>query len=173
MIRVVLLEDIGKVGEIGDVVSVKNGFARNFLIPAGKARRATPEAIAEMERRKGDLIKQREERLQDLERLQRRLDGFRLEIDAHASADGKLYGSIGPAIIADRIAEATGDAGGIGKDRIRIVNQTIKHVGDHEVVIAFAKGLQASVTVSVRASGHAPRAEDPAPGTAGEQETTK
>lgn len=174
MIRVVLLADLGRFGEIGDVVSVKNGFARNHLIPSGKAKRATREAIAEMEARKDELLKQREERRKALEALQGRIDGMRLEIRVHASPDGKLYGSIGPSIVAENIVEALGDGTRIDKDQIRIASQTIKHVGEHGVSVALGKDLSASLTLNVSAGGQqtyvAPAART-APGEAsGEEE---
>ncbi len=151
MIKVLLLEEVHNVGDIGDIVSVRNGYGRNFLIPSGKAMRATDEAIQIFEGRKAELLKQREERMSVLKEFCSSLDKSKLTIQANASADGKLYGSIGAGVIADEIKSQFGldDKAPLRKDQIRIPGGGIKQTGDYGITVSLGKELKAEIALSV------------------------
>ena len=90
--QIILLEKVVNLGQLGDVVKVKDGYARNFLIPQGKARRATQSAIAEFEARRAELEKIQSDRLSDARREAERLSGLTLQVSEKAGVDGRLFG---------------------------------------------------------------------------------
>ncbi|MFY7986775.1 MAG: 50S ribosomal protein L9, partial [Burkholderiaceae bacterium] len=92
--QIILLEKVVNLGQLGDVVKVKDGYARNFLIPQGKARRATQSAIAEFEARRAELEKIQSDRLSDARREAERLSGLTLQVSEKAGVDGRLFGSV-------------------------------------------------------------------------------
>ena len=92
--QVILLEKVVNLGQLGDVVKVKQGYARNFLIPQGKARRATETAIKEFETRRADLEKAQADKLAAAQAVQARLSGTKVQVTAKAGVDGRLFGSI-------------------------------------------------------------------------------
>ena len=92
--QIILLEKIGNVGNLGDVVKVKDGYARNFLIPHGKAKRATPENLKAIEARRTDLEKAAGEKLATAQALSEKLEGSTLRIAQKAGVDGRLFGSV-------------------------------------------------------------------------------
>ena len=92
--QIILLEKVINLGQLGDVVKVKQGYARNFLIPQGKARRATEAAIKEFETRRGDLEKAQSDRLSAAQAVNAKLSGSSVRIPAKAGVDGKLFGSV-------------------------------------------------------------------------------
>src|SRR5262249_57703834 len=92
--QVILLERIANLGQLGEVVKVRDGFARNFLIPHGKAKRATPENIAEIERRREELERAQAEALAQAQERSSKLDGLMIQITQKAGVDGKLFGSV-------------------------------------------------------------------------------
>ncbi|NCX73258.1 MAG: 50S ribosomal protein L9, partial [Betaproteobacteria bacterium] len=92
--QIILLEKVVNLGQLGDVVKVKDGYARNFLIPQGKARRATQSAIAEFEARRVELEKIQADRLADARREAERLEGLSLKVTEKAGVDGRLFGSV-------------------------------------------------------------------------------
>ena len=115
--QVILLEKVANLGQLGDVVRVKDGFARNYLIPQGKARRATPENLAEFEKRRTELEKVQAEALAAAQEKASRLDGLTIQIPQKAGVDGKLFGSV----TNFDIAEALGKQGfEVSKSSIRI-----------------------------------------------------
>ncbi|HYA75353.1 MAG TPA: 50S ribosomal protein L9 [Burkholderiaceae bacterium] len=144
--QVILLEKIGKLGQLGEVVKVKDGFARNYLIPTGKARRATDSAIKEFEARRADLERAHADRLQTAQSLGERLQGLTLQITAKAGVDGRLFGSV----TNFDISEALGKQGfEVPKANIRLPVGPLKTVGDHKIAIALHSDVVVEITVSV------------------------
>lgn len=147
-IQVILSEDVHALGDAGDIVSVKPGFARNFLIPQGKALMATAERVNEVEHKKRVISEKRAKELKDLESVKAKLDGISLEIEAQAGEEGKLFGSVTAQNLAELLAEK-----GLDVDRRKIVlDEAIKTVGDHTVAIRLRSDVVAEFKVSVTAA---------------------
>ena len=144
--QVILLEKIANLGGLGEVVKVKDGFARNYLIPEGKATRATPKNVAEFEQRRGDLEKAQAEALAAAQEKAARLDGFMIQITQKAGVDGKLFGSVTNVDLADALK---GQGFEIPKAQIRMPQGPLKMVGDHPIKIALHADVVVTVTVSV------------------------
>lgn len=144
--QIILLENIANLGNLGDVVKVKDGYARNFLIPGKRARRATEAAIKEFETRRGDLEKAAAEKLAAAQTLQERLAGQVVRISQKAGVDGRLFGSVTNADIADALTK-TGFA--IAKAQVRLPNGPLKVVGDHAVSVSPHTDVVAEITVQV------------------------
>ncbi len=144
--QVILLEKVINLGQLGEVVKVKQGYARNFLIPQGKARRATEVAIKEFETRRADLEKAQEDRLTAAQSVNDKLSGLSLRIRAKAGVDGRLFGSV----TNFDIAEALGKQGfEINKGQVRMPQGPLKTVGEHRVSVALHTDVMADVTVTV------------------------
>ena len=144
--QVILLEKINHLGDLGAVVKVKDGYARNFLIPQGHAKRATKAAIAEFETRRAELEKAQAERIAAAEEVASKLNGQVLEIVSKAGVDGRLFGSVTNA----DIAEAVDKLGfSIKKSQVRTPLGAIKSVGDFPIVIGLMTDITAEVTVRV------------------------
>jgi large subunit ribosomal protein L9 len=144
--QVILLERIVNLGELGEVVKVREGFARNYLIPHGKAKRATPENIAEIERRRGELEAAQATALSEAQERGAKLDGLMLQITQKAGVDGKLFGSVTNV----DIAEALGAQGfDVARAAIRMPQGPLKQIGDHPIKIALHSDVVVTVTVSV------------------------
>jgi len=144
--QVILLERIVNLGQLGDVVKVKEGYARNFLIPQGKARRATETAIKEFEGRRAELEKVQADKFAAAQSVQERLNGGKVQLTAKAGVDGRLFGSI----TNYDIAEALGKQGfDINKAQIRMPQGPLKAVGDHPITVALHSDLTADITVTV------------------------
>ena len=154
--KVILLEEIPGLGELGAVVRVKDGFARNFLFPRRKADRATKSAVAEFERRRAELEARQLAQVAALENARVELDGRVIEITAKAGPDGGLYGSVTPAMVAaalNRIRpEGVPD---IAKGQVRMPGGHLKHLGESPVEVVLRPGLRAEVIVKVTAEGEA------------------
>ncbi|MCC6532554.1 MAG: 50S ribosomal protein L9 [Burkholderiales bacterium] len=144
--EVILLEKLPNLGALGDVVKVKAGFARNYLIPHGKARRATPENIAEFEARRGELEKAQAEALGAAEAHAAKLEGLMLQITRKAGVDGKLFGSVTNFDIAEALAAAGHD---VQKSAIRMPQGPLKQIGDHDITLALHADVVAHIKVSV------------------------
>ena len=144
--QVILLERIVNLGQLGDVVKVKEGYARNFLIPHGKARRATETAIKEFEGRRAELEKVQADKFAAAQSVQERLNGGKVQLTAKAGVDGRLFGSI----TNYDIAEALGKQGFVvNKAQIRMPQGPLKAVGDHTITVALHSDLTADITVTV------------------------
>ncbi len=144
--QVILLERIVNLGQLGDVVKVKEGYARNFLIPQGKARRATETAIKEFEGRRAELEKVQADKFAAAQSVQERLNGGKVQLTAKAGVDGRLFGSI----TNYDIAEALGKQGfDINKAQVRMPQGPLKAVGDHTITVALHSDLTADITVTV------------------------
>ncbi len=169
--QIILLERVPKLGQMGDVVTVKDGYARNFLIPQGKALRATERTLAEFAKRRAELEARNLERKQEAQAAAVRLDGQSVTVLRQASESGQLYGSVS----ARDIAEAFGDLG-VRLDRHQIrLDQPIKTLGLHRVVVALHPEVEVTVTVNVARSQEeadiqAGKVPPPAPGEGEESE---
>jgi large subunit ribosomal protein L9 len=144
--QVILLEKVTNLGGLGDVVKVRNGYARNFLIPHGKAKRATRENLAEFGERRAELEKAQQEQLTAAQEKASKLDGFSVQITQKAGVDGKLFGSVTNADIAEALNAQNFD---VAKASIRMPQGPLKNVGDHEIKVALHTDVVVSITVSV------------------------
>jgi large subunit ribosomal protein L9 len=144
--QVILLEKVANLGQLGEVVKVKDGFARNYLIPHGKARRATPENRAEFEQRRAELEKTQAEALVAAQEKGARLDGLAVQIAQKAGVDGKLFGSVTNFDIAEALAKQGFE---VSKSTIRMPQGPLKMVGEHPLKIALHTDVVVTVTVSV------------------------
>ena len=144
--EVILLEKLHNLGALGDVVKVKAGFARNYLIPHGKARRATPDNLAEFEAKRGDLEKAQAEALNGAQEHASKLEGLILQITRKAGVDGKLFGSVSNFDIAEALAAAGHE---VPKASIRMPHGPLKQVGDHDITLALHTDVSAQIKVSV------------------------
>jgi large subunit ribosomal protein L9 len=148
--QVILMERIGNLGNLGDVVRVKDGYARNYLIPRGKAKRATPENLkvfetrrAELERAQGDVLATARERASKLE-------GLRLEIAQKAGIDGRLFGSVTNHDICEALEKQGHE---LERSQIRMPQGPLKQVGEHPLQVTLHSDVSATITVAVVAEG--------------------
>ena len=144
--QIILLEKIGGLGNLGDVVTVKNGYARNFLIPQGKAKRATEAALADFEARRAELEARQAEILADAQARQAKLEGQTITIAQKAGVHGRRYGSVTNADIAEAIRTEGVDA---AKANVRLPNGPFKAVGEYAIEIALHTDAVANITVVV------------------------
>ncbi|HLR30146.1 MAG TPA: 50S ribosomal protein L9 [Paenalcaligenes sp.] len=145
--QVILLEKVVNLGDLGDVVRVRNGYARNFLIPRGIARRATPEAIQEIEEQRAELERAQEERLAAAQALGNQLAELRVEIAQKAGVDGRLFGSVTNMDITAALADKGFDS--IQRSQIRLDDGPFKAVGEYPVVISLHPDVEVEITVAV------------------------
>lgn len=144
--QVILLEKMANLGQLGDVVKVKDGFARNYLIPHGKAKRATAQNLAEFEKRRAELEKTQAELLAQAQERAAKLDGLLLQITQKAGVDGKLFGSVTNIDIAEALKKQGFD---VPRAAIRMPAGPLKTVGDHPLKIALHTDVVVTITVSV------------------------
>ncbi|MBX3630211.1 MAG: 50S ribosomal protein L9 [Nitrosomonas sp.] len=144
--QIILLETISKLGRLGEVVNVKSGYARNYLIPQGKAQRATETAIAEFEKRRAELEQKQSDTLAAAQAIAGRLEGLMLQITQKTSSDGKLFGSVTNTNIAEALKAQGFD---IEKTMIRMPQGQLKQVGDYPIRVALYSDVSAQITVSV------------------------
>lgn len=144
--QVILLEKIAKLGSLGSIVNVKPGYARNYLIPQGKAKRATEKVIAEFETQRAELEKKQAAILDAANALAAKLDGLLIQISQKAGVDGKLFGSVTNANIAEELRKQDF---AIEKSMIHMPEGHIKQVGDYTVMVVPHSEVSAHITVSV------------------------
>ncbi len=144
--QVILMEKVVNLGSLGDVVKVKDGFARNFLIPQGKARRATPENLAEFERRRGDLERAQADALGAAQARAAQLDGLTVQVTRKAGADGRLFGSVSTYDIAEALQ---GLGHEVERSAIRLPQGPLKAIGDYPIALALHSDVLVHITVSV------------------------
>ena len=144
--QVILLEKVVNLGNLGDIVKVKDGYARNFLIPNKQARRATKEALAEFEVRRAELEKIAAEKLAAAQAQGEKLGGSTVQIGQKAGVDGRLFGSVTNADIADALVK---QGFAVEKAQVRLPEGPLKLVGDHSVQISLHTDVLVDVTVSV------------------------
>ena len=144
--QIILLEKVVNLGQLGDVVKVKDGYARNFLIPHGKAKRATTANLAEFEKRRADLEKAQNEALAKAQEVGAKLEGLMVQITQKSGVDGKLFGSVTNVDISEALKKQGFD---IPKAAIRMPAGPIKSIGDNALDIAMHTDVVVSITVSV------------------------
>ena len=144
--QIILLDKVVNLGNLGEVVKVKDGYARNFLIPSGRARRATAAAIKEFEVKRAELEKVAAAKLADSQAQGAKLGGTSIKLTQKAGVDGRLFGSVTNADIASELSK-----GGFAviKSQIRMPNGPIKVVGDHPVSVALHTDVLVDITVTV------------------------
>ena len=145
--QVILMEKVVNLGGLGDVVKVKDGFARNFLIPQGKAKRATPANLKEFEGRRAELEKKANEQLTSAQERAAKLEGQKVDIAQKAGVDGRLFGSVTNSDIAEALAQATGVQ--VKKAEVRMPQGPLKHLGEFPIVVALHSDVLANITVHV------------------------
>ena len=144
--QIILLEKVANLGNLGDVVKVKDGYARNFLIPTKQARRATESAIKEFEGRRAELEKVANDKLAAAQAVGEKLSGKTVAIAQKAGVDGRLFGSVTNADIADGLKKLGFD---IAKSQVRLPNGPLKTVGEHPVSVAAHTDVVVEVTVKI------------------------
>ena len=146
-VKLILNESVHSLGEAGDLVSVKVGYARNYLLPQGKALLATESKVRELEHHKRVVKEKAARDRKDLEALRDRLQALRLEVTARVGEEGKLFGSVTSANVAELLAEK-----GYKIDRRKIaLDEPLKTVGDHSVSIRLQGDLVAEVPIEISA----------------------
>jgi large subunit ribosomal protein L9 len=144
--QILLLEKITNVGNLGDVVKVKDGYARNFLIPQGKAKRATPANLEAIEAQRTELERAAGEKLATAQALAEKLEGSTLRIPQKAGVDGRLFGSVTNADVVESLKAQGVD---VEKSMVRMPSGPLKHVGEHPVSVVLHTDVTAHVTVNV------------------------
>ena len=144
--QIILMEKVVNLGQLGDVVKVKNGFARNFLIPQGKAKRATENNIAEFAVRRAELEAAERAKVAEAQARGEKLNGLTVQIAQKAGVDGKLFGSVTNGDIA---AALTAQGFAVDKSQVRMPNGHIKMIGDHPISIGLHTDVVVDITVSV------------------------
>ncbi|MFT3665731.1 50S ribosomal protein L9 [Piscinibacter sp.] len=144
--QVILLEKVVNLGNLGDVVKVKDGYARNFLIPTKAARRATDAAIKEFEAKRAELEKAAAEKLAAAQALAEKMNGRTVHITQKAGVDGRLFGSVTNADIADALNRIDFK---VAKAQVRLTSGPIKTVGEHTVTVVPHTDVAAEVKVVV------------------------
>jgi large subunit ribosomal protein L9 len=145
-VQIILLEKVTNLGGLGDVVKVRNGFARNFLIPQGKAKRATRENLAQFEQRRSELEKVQADQLKEAQEKAAKIDGLKVQIAQKAGVDGKLFGSVTNADIAEGLKQQGFD---IVKSAVRMPEGPLKNVGEYPLKVALHTDVIVTVNVAV------------------------
>jgi large subunit ribosomal protein L9 len=144
--QIILLEKVVNVGDLGEVVKVKQGYARNFLIPQGKAKRATPENLKLLEEKRSELEKAAGEKLAKAQAQAEKLEGVTIQVTQKAGVDGRLFGSVTNVDVVDAL-QGLGHT--VEKSMVRMPEGPLKHVGDFPLTIALHTDVAAHITVSV------------------------
>lgn len=144
--QVILLEKIDKLGELGELVDVKSGFARNFLLPQRKAEPATKDNIEAFEQRRAELEKAQAEAYSSAQARAEKLEGAVITVTSKAGTEGKLFGSIGTEDIRSAVSEAIV---AVEKKEIRMPDGPLRTIGEHEIALHLHADVDATVTVQV------------------------
>jgi large subunit ribosomal protein L9 len=144
--ELILLQKVTNLGNLGDKVSVKPGYGRNFLVPHGKAVPATAANTAEFEARRAEYEAKAQAQLGDAEARRAKLEGASVTVYANASTEGKLYGSVGPREVADALTKL-----GMPVEKSEVVMGAIRHVGESEVIVHLHADVEVPVKVVVEA----------------------
>ncbi|MBT9554335.1 MAG: 50S ribosomal protein L9 [Hydrogenophaga sp.] len=144
--QIILLDKVVNLGALGDVVKVKDGYARNFLIPAGRARRATQTAIAEFEARRAELEKVAAAKLAEAQALGEKLAAVALKLSQKAGVDGRLFGSVTNHDVSEELNK---QGFAVAKSQVRMPNGPLKNVGDYTVSVNLHTDVTIDVNVSV------------------------
>lgn len=144
--QIILLDKVVNLGSLGDVVKVKDGYARNFLIPSGRARRATQSAVAEFEARRADLEKAAAAKLSEAQALGEKIGALNLKLSQKAGVDGRLFGSV----TNHDVSEELGKHGyAVAKSQVRLPNGPLKTVGEYTVSVNLHTDVTVEVAVTV------------------------
>jgi large subunit ribosomal protein L9 len=146
--QIILLEKVVNLGNLGDVVKVKDGYARNFLIPQRMAKRATPAAMAEFEARRAELEKAAAEKLAAAQAVADKMNGTAVTVARKAGMDGRLFGSVGNADIAEALKAAGFE---VDKSAVRMPEGPLKAIGEFPLDVALHTDVLANITVTVAA----------------------
>ncbi|MBP8237662.1 MAG: 50S ribosomal protein L9 [Pseudomonas sp.] len=144
--QIILLDKVVNLGNLGEIVKVKDGYARNFLIPTGRARRATAAAKAEFEARRAELEKAAAEKLAAAQAQGEKLSGSSVKLTQKAGVDGRLFGSVTNGDIAEELNK---QGYNLVKSQVRLPNGPIKVVGDNTITVSLHTDVAVEVTVSV------------------------
>jgi len=144
--QIILLEKVVNLGNLGEIVKVKDGYARNFLIPSGRAKRATEAAKAEFEARRAELEKHAAEKLAEAQTASEKLNGVVVKLTQKAGVDGRLFGSVTNHDIAEELNK---QGFKVHKSQVRMPNGHLKTVGDSTVTISLHTDVNADVTVAI------------------------
>ena len=144
--QVILLDKVANLGNLGDVVKVKDGYARNFLIPSGRARRATQNAVAEFEARRAELEKAAAAKLSEAQALGEKIAAVTLKLSQKAGVDGRLFGSVTNHDVADELNK---QGFTVAKAQVRMPNGPLKNVGDYTVSVNLHTDVTVDVAVTV------------------------
>lgn len=144
--EIVLLEKVVNLGNLGDIVKVNNGYARNFLIPGGMAKRATPENLKEFENRRAEYVARQASIFGDAEARHAKINGQTYTVAAKAGVDGKLFGSVSSLDIVESIKKTGVE---VKKSEVRLPNGTLKTLGEFDVDVDLHHDLRAAIKVSV------------------------
>ena len=144
--EVILLEKVGRVGNVGDKINVKAGYARNFLFPFAKAIPATKENLADFEARKAELLKAAATKLAAAQARADKLNGTSIRIEANAGDEGKLFGSIGTRDIADAVT-AAGQK--VEKSEVLLPTGALREVGEFDITLALGSEVTATIKLSI------------------------
>lgn len=144
--QVILMEKVVNLGQLGDVVKVKNGYARNFLIPTGRAKRATEANVAEFAARRAELEAAEAAKLADAKARAEKIDGLTVQISQMAGVDGKLFGSVTNADVAAALVKQGSE---VEKSQVRMPEGHIKQTGDYPIEVVLHADVAANITVSV------------------------
>jgi large subunit ribosomal protein L9 len=144
--QIILLEKVVNLGNLGDVVKVKDGYARNFLIPQRKAKRATPAAMAEFEARRAELERVAAEKLAAAQGVAEKMAGLAVSVARKAGMDGRLFGSVGNADIAEALKTAGFE---VDKSDVRMPEGPLKAIGEFPIDVVLHTVVLANISVSV------------------------
>ena len=145
--QLILLQKVVNLGNLGDKVSVKPGYGRNFLVPQGKAVPATPANLAEFEARRADYEAKAQANLEAATARQGKLEGASVTVSANASTEGTLYGSVGPREIADALTRQLGVT--VGKSEVVMGEGPLRHTGEFEVIVHLHADVESKLKVIV------------------------
>ena len=145
--QIILLDKVVNLGNLGDVVRVKDGYARNFLIPNRMARRATQAAVAEFEVKRADLEKAAAEKLSAAQAQGEKLNGLTVQISQKAGVDGRLFGSVTNADVAEALSK---QGFAIDKSQVRMPAGPIKTTGEHSIAVSLHTDVLVELTVTVQ-----------------------
>ena len=148
--QIIMLEKIVNLGALGDVVKVKDGYARNYLIPSGRARRATATAVAEFEARRAELEKAAAEKLAASQAVGEKIGGLVVTLSQKAGVDGRLFGSITNQDIAAQLVKQGFE---VSKAQVRMPNGPLKAVGEYTVSVSLHTDV--NIELSVKVDGEA------------------
>jgi large subunit ribosomal protein L9 len=144
--EVILLEKVGRVGNVGDKINVKSGYARNFLFPFAKAIPATKENLADFEARKAELLKAAAAKLATAQARADKLNGLTIRIEANAGDEGKLFGSVGTRDIADAVT-AAGQA--VEKAEVLLPTGALREIGEFDISLSLGSEVTATVKLTI------------------------